>query len=137
MNINGLIEIMDEYRDKELFVSVTGNNCFAIDVTDIAIVENGKTLLLYENSYNTKEGKFLLAPIKTINDLLMILQTIKDKNIEIKGRGTNGVLVYPNAGRICYIDNCAMLNLYDRAELITNEKAKENVLEFTKAQNID
>ena len=95
MNINELIKIMDEYRDKELFVSVTGNNCFTIDVTDIAIVENGKTLLLYENSYNTKEGKFLLAPIKTINDLLVILQTIKDKNIEIKGRGTNGVLVSP------------------------------------------
>ena len=43
----------------------------------------------------------------------------------------------PNAGRICYINNCAMLNLYDRAELITNEKAKENVLEFIKGQNID
>ncbi|WP_455938931.1 hypothetical protein [Gemella morbillorum] len=79
-------------------------------------------MLLHENSYKTKEGKVLLVPTKTINDLLIILQIIKDKNIEIKGRDTNGVLALQKCNQ-----NKAywqLLNLYDREEIIIKENEK-------------
>lgn len=130
MTINELITILNKYENKELPVTVTGNNSFGVDITDVAIIEKGETLLLYENSYNGKTGKCLLTPIKTIRDLLVILNSIENKSMQIKGRGTNGVLVPLTNCSICYIDNYAMLDLYDKAEPITIEKAKKDVQDF-------
>lgn len=136
MTINELIEILEKYKNKELPITVSGNNSFGVDITNIDIIENGKTLLLYENSYNTKTGKCLLAPIKTISDLLLILQTLKNKDMQIKGRGTNGVLVSLTDCRVCYIDNYAMLDLYDKSQQISIKKAKEDAQEFIKNLHI-
>lgn len=137
MNINELIVILNKYENKELPVTVTGNNSFGVDITDVAIIEDGKTLLLYENSYNTKTGKYLLAPIKTISDLLKILEMVQDKKMQIKGRGTNGMLVSPTDCSICYIDNYAMLNMYDKSEKTTVQKAKKDALNFINSLHND
>lgn len=137
MNINELITLLNKYENKKLPITIAGNNSFNVDITDVAIIENGKALLLYENSYNTKSGKCLLAPVKSINDMLVILNSIEDKNIKIKGRGTNGVLVSPTNCNICYIDNYAMLNLYDKSQTITIIKAKQDAEEFIRDLHID
>lgn len=130
MDIKQLSMFLEKYENKEFPIIVTGNNSFSVDITDMAIIENGKTLLLYENSYYTKTGKYLLSPVRTIRDLSMILDTIEDKSIVIKGRGTNGVLVSPTDCRLCYIDDYTMLELYDKSKPITINKAKKDVQIF-------
>lgn len=130
MNIKQLSDILNKYENKEIPVTMTGNNSFSVDITDSNLVEDEKILLLYENSYNTKTGKHLLSPIKTVKDILSILDGIKDKTMQVKGRGTNGVLVSPTDCEICYIDNYAMLNLYDRSIPVTIDKAKKDAQIF-------
>lgn len=137
MTIKELITFLNKYENKELPITVTGNNSFGVDITDVMIIENEKTLLLYENSYNTKKGKCLLAPIKNIRDLLGILNKIENKDMQIKGRGTNGILVSPTDCMICYIDDYAMLNLYDKSERITIQKAKKDAQDFINNLHID
>ncbi len=81
MNINQLCEMLNSYENKELPVTITGNDSFCADITNVEVVEGENILLLYENSYQTKTGKHLLSPTKTIKDLLTILDTIVDKNM--------------------------------------------------------
>lgn len=126
MNINELCQILNTYENKTLPITISGNNSLIVDITDMNVVEDGKTLLLYENSYYTKTGKHLLSPIKTINDLLSILDGIKDKDMLVKGRGANGMLVSPTGCTVCYVDDFAMLNLYDKTIPITIQKAKQD-----------
>lgn len=130
MNIKQLSDNLNKYENKELPITITGNNSFCVDITDSKLIEDEKILLLYENSYNTKTGKHLLNPIKTIRDLLVILDSIEDKTIQIKGRGTNGVLVSPTDCRICYIDNYAMIDLYYKSQPITIDKVKKDAQIF-------
>ncbi len=55
----------------------------------------------------------------------------------MKGRGTNGVLVSPTNCTITYIDDFAMLNLYDISIPITIEKAKRDAQIFIDNLHID
>lgn len=130
MDINQFTHILNNYENKELTVTIVGNNSFCADITNVDIIEEGKILLLYESSYDTGFGKHLLSPIKTVKDILSILDGIKDKTMQVKGRGTNGVLVSPTDCEICYIDNYVMLNLYDRSIPVTIEKTKKRCTDF-------
>lgn len=137
MNISQLYDMLNKYENKELPVTITGNDSFCVDITNTKMFEGEDFLLLYENSYQTKAGKHLLSPAITIQNLLDILCSIKDKNMLIKGRGVNGVLISPTNCTISYVDNFAMLNLYDKSIPVTIDKAKRDAQTFIENLHID
>lgn len=137
MNVGELKFMLSGYENKELPVTATGNNSFCVDITDTAIIENGNTLLLYENSYRAENGKVFLSPVKTIRGLMDTLGNISDKNIKIKARGTNGVLICPNDCGMCCADGYTALNLCDKTIKMTNDKAKKDAQIFIDSLCID
>ena len=42
MNVEQLSVILSKNEDKELTITITGNNSFGVDITDVEIIENGK-----------------------------------------------------------------------------------------------
>jgi hypothetical protein len=137
MNVEQLSVILSKNEDKELTITITGNNSFGVDITDVEIIENGKTLLLYENAYYEESGKYLLSPAKRIRDLLEILDAIENRGMQIKGRGSNMVLVSPTDCRLSWIDDCAALDLYDKSKPITIDKAKKDAQTFIESLHTD